>query len=116
MMSGNVGRTAIACVAAFATALQLGACNRAENSRKSARVAEPQVSAASSQPEPSVMLPGTPTAPVDEAAAPKASAAPMKPMSKDDETRSISRPAPAKPLFDPRKGFGTLEPPRLLEA
>jgi len=111
MNARNVGR-AVACVAVLATALQLGACSRADNSQKAASVSEPQVSAASSEPEPSAMP--QPRARANEAETPRASDAPMKPMNKDAGAPSMPR--PAKPLLDPHKGSGTLEPPRLLEA
>lgn len=115
-MAANVGRTVMVCMAVLAMALQLSACNRTDTAQKAASATLPQVAAASSSPEQSAIPPSSSTTRANETETPKASDAPIRPMGKEEVAPLMPRPHPAKPLFDPRKGVGTLDPPRLLEA
>lgn len=113
MISPQSGRAIALWLSAIAVALQLGACNRAEDAQKAANASAP-VAVTAGQSEPRRSGPASSGVSADETETGKPTDLPAT--VKERDAAPMPRPEPAKPSFDPRKGLGGLEPPRLLQA
>ncbi len=114
MISPRFGRAAAVCISAIAIVLQLDACSRADS--QTAASASAPVAATTGPAEPPTSAPATSDENASQTERAKPSGEPRLPMGKDEKATSMPHPSPAKPSFDPRKGFEGLDPPRILQA
>src|SRR6266536_153947 len=115
MTSPSFCRALTACILAAALVAQLDACSRAAESQTTV-AGSPPVAATAGQAEPRTSAPATSDENASQTETAKPGGEPRLPTGKDEKATSMPHPGPAKPSFDPRKGFEGLDPPRILQA